>query len=269
MSATMDIQSITKSISTMEAQLGELRKIVTMMGMGMGMGGQAAPVVTEKVKKERKPRSADAKPNPWIDFTKLVRAALVPAAVEKLGAECQQFCKTLKSEQADYASWTPEAIQTRWRTWEKPAKAPTPPASDTEAPAAAAAPSDKPKRVLTDEQKAKMKAGREAAKAKKAAEAASGSASASASEAPAAAEAAASDGEASTSSKKRGRPKGSKNKAPAESVAVAVIAEEYKPLTLGGKKYLLSGDRAYERTDEGTAGTYAGVYDKKTKSITA
>ena len=162
----MDIQSITKSISTMEAQLGELRKIVTMMG------GQAAPVVTEKVKKERKPRSADAKPNPWIDFTKLVRAALVPAAVEKLGAECQQFCKTLKSEQADYASWTPEAIQTRWRTWEKPAKAPTPPASDTEAPAAAA-PSEKPKRVLTDEQKAKMKAGREAAKAKKAAEAAS------------------------------------------------------------------------------------------------
>jgi hypothetical protein len=258
MSATMDIQSITKSISTMEAQLGELRKIVTMMG------GQAAPVVTEKVKKERKPRSADAKPNPWIDFTKLVRAALVPAAVEKLGAECQQFCKTLKSEQADYASWTPEAIQTRWRTWEKPAKAPTPPASDTEAPAAAA-PSEKPKRVLTDEQKAKMKAGREAAKAKKAAEAASGSASASASEAPAAAEAAASDGEASTSSKKRGRPKGSKNKAPAESATT----EEYKPLTLGGKKYLLSGDRAYERTDEGTAGTYAGVYDKKTKSITA
>jgi hypothetical protein len=256
MSATMDIQSITKSISTMEAQLGELRKIVTMMG------GQAAPVVTEKVKKERKPRSADAKPNPWIDFTKSVRAALVAGGVEKLGAECQQFCKTLKSEQADYASWTPEAVQTRWRTWEKPAKAPTPPASDTEAPAAAA-PSDKPKRVLTDEQKAKMKAGREAAKAKKAAEAASGSASAS--EAPAAAEAAASDGEASTSSKKRGRPKGSKNKAPAESATT----EEYKPLTLGGKKYLLSGDRAYERTDEGTAGTYAGVYDKKTKSITA
>jgi hypothetical protein len=260
MSATMDIQSITKSISTMEAQLGELRKIVTMMG------GQAAPVVTEKVKKERKPRSADAKPNPWIDFTKLVRAALVPAVVEKLGAECQQFCKTLKSEQADYASWTPEAIQTRWRTWEKPAKAPTPPASDTEAPAAAA-PSDKPKRVLTDDQKKKMQAGRErkAAEKKAAAEAASASASASEAPAPAAAEAAASDGEASTSSKKRGRPKGSKNKVPAESATT----EEYKPLTLGGKKYLLSGDRAYERTDEGTAGTYAGVYDKKTKSITA
>ena len=256
MSATMDIQSITKNISMMEAQLGELRKIVTMMG------GQAAPAVTEKVKKERKPRSADAKPNPWIDFTKSVRAALVAGGVEKLGAECQQFCATLKSEQADYASWTPEAIQARWRTWEKPAKAPTPPASDTEAPAAAAAPSDKPKRVLTDEQKAKMKAGREAAKARKAAE----SGSASASEAPAAAaEAAASDGEASTSSKKRGRPKGSKNKAPAESATT----EEYKPLTLGGKKYLLSGDRAYDRTEEGTAGAYAGVYDKKTKSITA
>ena len=253
MSATMDIQSITKNISMMEAQLGELRKIVTMMG------GQAPPAVTEKVKKERKPRSADAKPNPWIDFTKSVRAALVAGGVEKLGAECQQFCKTLKSEQADYASWTPDAVQARWRTWEKPAKAPTPPASDTEAPAAAAAPSEKPKRVLTDEQKAKMKAGREAAKARKAAE----SGSASASEAPAAAaEAAASDGEASTSSKKRGRPKGSKNKAPA-------AAEEYTPLTLGGKKYLLSGDRAYDRTEEGTAGAYAGVYDKKTKSITA
>lgn len=254
MSATMDIQSITKNISMMEAQLGELRKIVTMMG------GQAAPAVTEKVKKERKPRSADAKPNPWIDFTKSVRAALVAGGVEKLGAECQQFCATLKSEQADYASWTPEAIQARWRTWEKPAKAPTPPASDTEAPAAAATPSDKPKRVLTDEQKAKMKAGREAAKARKAAE--SGSASASEAPAAAAAEAAASDGEASTSSKKRGRPKGSKNKASA-------VAEEYTPLTLGGKKYLLSGDRAYDRTEEGTAGAYAGVYDKKTKSITA
>lgn len=248
----MDIQSITKSISMMEAQLGELRKIVTMMG------GQAAPAVTEKVKKERKPRSADAKPNPWIDFTKSVRAALVAGGVEKLGAECQQFCKTLKSEQADYASWTPDAVQARWRTWEKPAKAPTPPASDTEAPAAAAAPSDKPKRVLTDEQKAKRAA---TMAAKKAAAAAAGSASAS--EAPAAAaEAAASDGEASTSSKKRGRPKGSKNKAP-------VVAEEYTPLTLGGKKYLLSGDRAYDRTEDGTAGAYAGVYDKKTKSITA
>ena len=256
MSATMDIQSITKNISMMEAQLGELRKIVTMMG------GQAAPAVTEKVKKERKPRSADAKPNPWIDFTKSVRAALVAGGVEKLGAECQQFCKTLKSEQADYASWTPDAVQARWRTWEKPAKAPTPPASDTEAPAAAA-PSDKPKRVLTDEQKAKMKAGREAAKARKAAE--SGSASASEAPAAAAAEAAASDGEASTSSKKRGRPKGSKNKAPAESATT----EEYKPLTLGGKKYLLSGDRAYQRTETGEAGAYVGVYDAKTKSFTA
>ena len=114
----MDIQSITKSISTMEAQLGELRKIVALMG------GQAAAPAKEK--KERKPRSADAKPNPWIDFTKSVRAALVAGGVEKLGAECQQFCKTLKDERADYASWTPDAVQARWRTWEKPAKAPTP-----------------------------------------------------------------------------------------------------------------------------------------------
>jgi hypothetical protein len=258
MSATMDIQSITKSISTMEAQLGELRKIVALMG------GQAAAPVKEK--KERKPRSADAKPNPWIDFTKSVRAALVAGGVEKLGAECQQFCKTLKDERADYASWTPEAVQTRWRTWEKPAKAPTPPASDTEAPAAAA-PSDKPKRVLTDEQKAKMKAGREAAKARKAAEAGSSS------EAPAA-DAHVSDGEGSTGSKKRGRPKGSKNKAPAaEATAAASVpaptAEEYTPLKLGGKQYLLSGNRAYHRTESGEAGAYAGVYDAKTKSIAA
>ena len=266
MSATMDIQSITKSISTMEAQLGELRKIVALMG------GQAAAPAKEK--KERKPRSADAKPNPWIDFTKSVRAALVAGGVEKLGAECQQFCKTLKDERADYASWTPDAVQARWRTWEKPAKAPTPPASDTEAPAAAAAaaPSDKPKRVLTDEQKAKMKAGREAAKARKAAEAGS------ASEAPAAvSEAPASDGEASTSSKKGpGRPKGSKNKAPAAAAAATAtttvatpVAEEYKPLKVGGKQYLLSGDRAYQRTETGEAGAYVGVYDAKTKSFTA
>ena len=261
----MDIQSITKSISTMEAQLGELRKIVALMG------GQAAAPAKEK--KERKPRSADAKPNPWIDFTKSVRAALVAGGVEKLGAECQQFCKTLKDERADYASWTPDAVQARWRTWEKPAKAPTPPASDTEAPAAAAAaPSDKPKRVLTDEQKAKMKAGREAAKARKAAEAGS------ASEAPAAvSEAPASDGEASTSSKKGpGRPKGSKNKAPAAAAAATAtttvatpVAEEYKPLKVGGKQYLLSGDRAYQRTETGEAGAYVGVYDAKTKSFTA
>jgi hypothetical protein len=124
-----------------------------------------------------------------------------------------------------------------------------------------------------------MKAGREAAKARKAAEAGSASeAPAAVSEAPAAvSEAPASDGEASTSSKKGpGRPKGSKNKAPAAAAAATAtttvatpVAEEYKPLKVGGKQYLLSGDRAYQRTETGEAGAYVGVYDAKTKSFTA
>jgi hypothetical protein len=74
--------------------------------------------------------------------------------------------------------------------------------------AAAAVAAEKPKKVLTDEQKAKMKAGREAAAAKKAAAATAPATAPAAAAATATAEAEATDGNASdTSSQKRRGPK--------------------------------------------------------------
>lgn len=141
------------------AELAEIKNLLADKGSSPSM----------KEKKPRKPRDPDAAPNPWIVFTGKVRAAL-KAANKPAGKECQQFASYLKAEfkedaysmedseiLAAHADWTPPPAKP------KPTEAEPAPASDSET-------KPKPKRVLSDEQKQKMAAGRKAAAERKKAE---------------------------------------------------------------------------------------------------
>jgi hypothetical protein len=144
----------------------------------------------KKEKKERKPRDPDAAPNPWIVFTGRVRDIL-KAAGHPAGKECQQFASHLKSSHPDAYNMSDEEIRTSRSDWEAPEPKPkstvptkTKTKTNTKStestktePVAALVDEDgvpvaKPKRVMTEEQKAKMAAGRKAAAERKKADAA-------------------------------------------------------------------------------------------------
>ncbi len=149
------------------AELAEIKNLLASAGSSM--------TPSTKEKKARKPRDPDAPPNPWIVFTGRVRAALKGAG-KPAGKECQQFASFLKAEFKDDAySMEESEILAAHADWTPPP--PKPKEDKDEAPAASEAEEKpKPKRVLSDEQKAKMAAGRKAAaerrKAEKEAEAA-------------------------------------------------------------------------------------------------
>ena len=121
-----------------------------------------------KERKPRKPRDPDAPPNPWIVFTGKVRTALKTAG-KPAGKECQQFASFLKTEFPDDAyNMDDSEILAAHADWTPP---PPKPKEDGDAkPAAADDAKPKPKRTLSDEQKAKMAAGRKAAAERRKAE---------------------------------------------------------------------------------------------------
>ena len=224
----------------------------------------------KKVAKARDPSAAPRAPNAWILFTSRVRSVINESGVlgeKKLGKECTQFCSSLKEENADLDSWAAEAILARHSVWTVPEQSKMAAAgisfakknkgsaaaevAEPAAEVAAAAPSEKPKRVLSDEQKAKMKAGRERAAAEKKA-AAAGSAPAAVSEAPAAA--------------------APVSEAPA---AAEEAAAEWKPMKLktktGFQMYLWNpaNNHTYTRESDGTQGEWAGIFNLSTKTIDA
>ena len=204
-----------------------------------------------KEKKARKPRDPDAKPNAWILFTSRVRSVLSESG-NKLGVEATQFCSSLKTKNPDLDSWTSEAILTEFSSWEKPevskqaaaGKSKGRKGSNASAESAAAAEPkpEKPKKVLSEEHKAAMKAGRE----KKAAEK----------------KAAAS---APTSAPASPEPKAS---APAPATAAAANSE-WKPIKVKGKLYLWnpSNNYAYYREEDGSQGEWAGILDLVNKVV--
>ena len=125
-------------------------------------------------------------------------------------------------------------------------------AAAPESEAAAEPAAEKPKRVISDEQKAKMKAGRErAAAAKKAAAAGS----APVAEAPAAVAAPVS--------------------APAPAAVAEAEAEEWKSIKLktstGHQLYLWNpaNNHCYNRESDGGQGEWAGIFNPKSKTIDA
>ena len=139
---------------------------------GKSVPSSSAPSTkkAKKAKKEKDPNAPKKEPNDWIKFTSKVREALKAANI-KAGVEVTQFCGMLKTKNADYASWTPEAILTEHSGWTRPevskqalAKSPEP--SPTDPPATAdAKKARKPQSEETKKAAAEKRAATKAAKA--------------------------------------------------------------------------------------------------------
>jgi hypothetical protein len=171
---------ILESIAVLEKELARLKSALADSGV---------PVPSGKTKKAKAPRNPDAPPpkaNAFFDFLNgRVRPVLKEhkADMKLAGTVAPAFAKHLLSlnpedKEATYALET-DAILAAFDAWATPENLAAPPrkakdsdsASESASVAGSEAAPAKPKRVLSEEQKAKMKAGREAAKAKKEAEA--------------------------------------------------------------------------------------------------
>jgi len=270
--------SITLSTSQYESIMSKLESLEGLVQKS----GAVAPSVpagkagkAKKTPKARDPSAPPKAPNSWILFTSRVRSVINESGVlgeKKLGKECTQFCSSLKEENAELDSWTAETILARFSGWTVPEKSkqslglikmPTKKnkgseaaAPESEAATEPAAVSEKPKRVISQEQKDKMRAGRErAAAAKKAAAAGSAPVAVAVAETPAPVAAAAAP-----------------VSAPAEAEEEAE-AEEWKSIKLktgsGFQLYLWNpaNNHCYNRESDGGQGEWAGVFNPKTKTI--
>ena len=226
----------------------------------------------KKTPKARDPSAPPKAPNAWILFTSRVRSVINESGVlgeKKLGKECTQFCSSLKEENAELDSWAAETILARFSGWTVPEQSKMAAAGisfakknkgseaavEAAAEPAVAPAAEKPKRVISQEQKDKMKAGRErAAAAKKAAAAGSAPVAVAVAETPAPVAAAAAP-------------------VSAPAAAEADEEEEWMPMKLraGGviKHYLWNptNNYCYNREEDGGQGEWAGVFNPKTKTI--
>ncbi len=175
---------------TLLAEQRALREEVAALRATLAAGGAPSGGKPAKSEKPREPRGPST--NPWIHFTqrveRLVREAEAAAGTPKEAAlktvQVKQFASDLKT-QKPYEEWTDGDIQAALPGWTPPehskqelaglnkrgSKSGSGAGSEagSEGEAAAAPAAEKPKRVLSPEHLAKMKAGREAAAAKKAA----------------------------------------------------------------------------------------------------
>ena len=241
---------------------------------------------------EKKPRKkSDAPPTPWRLFTDRVRSVLAGAEFKgtALGVECVQFCATLKDENADFDSWTPELILARRADWTKPevsrgeAKHGKGWAKTGERRAAAktssagnsvvSAPAEDEDGELFDDEpvgSAPAKTGRKwspeakaAAAAKRAAKKAVASAVVSA------------DGESAPAVKDAPSPKLSASSSSSNAANVGVAAASasssgavFKPVMLGGgARYFVNMENghAYHRLADGSQGEWAGLFKRDPK----
>jgi hypothetical protein len=257
--STSQYESIMSKLESLEGLVQKSGAVASSVPAAAGKAGKA-----KKAPKARDPSAPPKAPNAWILFTSRVRSVINESGVlgeKKLGKECTQFCSSLKEENAELDSWTAETILARFSGWTVPEQSKMAAAgisfakknkgseATVEAAAEPAAVSEKPKRVISQEQKDKMRAGRErAAAAKKAA--AAGSAPVAETPAPVAeAPAAAPVSEAEAE------------------------AEEWKSIKLktgsGFQLYLWNpaNNHCYNRESDGGQGEWAGVFNPKTKTI--
>ena len=127
---------------------------------------QKAPKASKasKALKEVDPDAPKKAPNAWILFTGRVRAALKGAGLPA-GKEAQQYASYLKKTYPEAYEMGEEAILEHHGEWTPPPPKPKEEKEEEE-------PKPKAKRVLTEEHKAKMAAGRKAAAERRKAEAA-------------------------------------------------------------------------------------------------
>lgn len=194
----------------------------------------------KKQKKERKPRDPNAKPNDWIIFTGRVRSVLKDAGLAA-GKECQQFASFLKNNHTDAYQMSDKAILDARSDW----TAPPPKPKEEKEEVADEETKPKPKRTLSDEQKAKMAAGRKAAAERKKAE---------------------KQAETVEDIEDVAAPA-----PPAAAVAAPPVPVEKKlrPLPFKGKKYLWDPETngLWKMEADSSKGEWAGVLSKDRKSI--
>ena len=214
------------------SELAEIRQMLSAVPSTSAATGKA-------VKAPRKPRDPNAKPNDWIVFTGRVRTALKDAGLPA-GKACQQFASYLKSNHPDAYSMTDEEIVGSHADWTPP---PPKPKEADSGDAKPSAPVEKPKRTLSDEQKAKMAAGRKAAAERKKAEQAVESNAPAPVPAP----------------------------APAPVAKVETPAPTLRPLPFKGKKYLWDPESngMWVAEKDGSKGKWAGVLSADRKSLDA
>lgn len=220
------------------SELSEIRKIL-----------ESTPVSDSpvKVKRERKPRDPNAKPNDWITFTSRVRNAL-KAADLPAGKECQQFASYLKTNYPDAYTMADEEIVDARSGWTAPPAKPKE-ASDAKVPPAESA--AKPKRTLSDEQKAKMAAGRKAAAERKKAE-----------------KEAANTEVAPAPVDKKEAPAPAPAPVPVPAPVKKEASSTLRPLPIKGKKYLWDTEtNGLWHNKDGAKGDWAGVLSSDRKSI--
>lgn len=195
---------------------------------------------TKEAKKTRKPRDPDAPPakeNPWVAFTGRV-GKLFEGTDYSRGKEKQQFCSFLKTTHQNAYEMSDKEILAARAKWTGPLAKPkqeeaVAPIEETSVPVA------KPKRTLSEEQKAKMAAGRKAAAERKNAALL-------------------------------------QNGVPVEQVVVPVTLEPvskgspaFRPFPFKGKRYLLDSNTngLWKMESDGSQGDWVGVLNSDRKSI--
>jgi hypothetical protein len=233
------------------SELAEIREMIASAKPNSSSDG--------KVKKERKPRDPNAKPNDWIVFTSRVRSAL-KAADMPAGKECQQFASYLKNEHLNAYDMADDEIVAARKDWNAPPSKPKAETEDVKPAPSVDESKPKPKRTLSDEQKAKMAAGRKAAAERKKAEK----------------EVVESENAPSSLEDVKSHSK-SHSKSPSPPQPVPVVQSETKPtpslraLPFKGKKYMWDPESngLWLQNKDGSKGPWAGVLASDRKSIDA
>jgi hypothetical protein len=246
------MSSSTISVSALVPLRAQLAEALANLDKVLGSSGGAATGKSGRTKKEKKVSKRAGRPTVLGDFTKKLLAerpdevkAYKEANPDKKGAHLSYVSEYKKAHEEEW-----KAFEAAWKEAHPKEEAPADSASeasDAEASdSASATPSEKPKRVLSEEHKAKLKAGREAAKAKKEAEKAAAEAAAKDGAAPAPAPAPA---EKPKKAPKKAK-KASEVDAPPAPPAPVVASEpeeeaetELLPFSLGKVKYLRPGIR--------------------------
>jgi hypothetical protein len=152
---TTEMQSIMTVLESIESKLDTF------------LSNSSSPSTKETKKTARKPRDPDAPKSAWIVFTGKVREALKDAG-KPAGKECQQFASFLKTEFPNAYEMESSEILAAHESWVPPP--PKPKGEMEEKVKSESEEKPKPKRTLSDEQKAKMAAGRKTAAERKKAE---------------------------------------------------------------------------------------------------
>lgn len=282
--------------STMLEAIASMEKELARMKAALGVEGVSLPIKAKKAKKERDPDAPKREPNVWIRFTQRVDAALKAAAeaAKAAGDEetakryggpaviAKQFASHLKDQKA-YDAWTEEEMVAAFDSWTRPevskqeaagktkkAKAASAAASEAssvagdDAGSVHSAAAEKPKRVISEEQKAKMAAGRAAAKAKRDAEkAAAAVAEGGAEPAPAAEEKPAEAPKPAKAFKPKAVAKASSAAAAAEKTYTLEELKDFEPFEYEGVEYGVNKRGDVVDSD----GEFFGRYNAETKVL--